>query len=529
MSASREKQNRQERASSGWVDPKTVRQEKQRREEKRAGMVYAIVGVLFVAVAAAAIIYRSNIIPKMSTAATIDGQKYSAGETDFYFQNTYRGFLNNQTISYMTSYLGLDTSASLKDQIISEEAASMLKTMGYSNAEKDETWYSFFLDDTLDQMEKVQAGLKKAAEESFVYPESVQSQHAASMNSLKNAAQASGISVKAYLANNFGPLITEKIYSEQILRLLQFEAYSNAYRDGLTYSDSDLEEAYKADPNSYDKADYEYVSVSGSAPTTTDDEGNTVEPTEAESAAALEKAKTTAEQLLADFKAGGSLETLAEADDTCSYLNVEAGSFSDTALTRWVFDNARKDGDAEVLESGTTYYVAVFHDKYRQEYNTIDVRHILVTPESGTLASDDEGYEAEQEQLKAAAKAKAEDLLAQWQSGEATEASFAALAQAESADGGSQYNGGLYTQVTQGQMVETFNDWCFDASRKSGDTGIVETNYGYHVMYFVGTNLPAWQSEVRSDLASAAYTEWEASLTTEGGITRNDSGLKYVG
>ena len=34
-------------------------------------------------------------------------------------------------------------------------------------------------------------------------------------------------------------------------------------------------------------------------------------------------------------------------------------------------------------------------------------------------------------------------------------------------------------------MVETFNDWCFDESRQPGDTGIVKTNYGYHIMYFV--------------------------------------------
>ena len=46
--------------------------------------------------------------------------------------------------------------------------------------------------------------------------------------------------------------------------------------------------------------------------------------------------------------------------------------------------------------------------------------------------------------------------------------------------------GGLYTRVTKGWAVEAFNDWCFDASRKDGDTGVVDTTYGSHVMYFVG-------------------------------------------
>lgn len=39
--------------------------------------------------------------------------------------------------------------------------------------------------------------------------------------------------------------------------------------------------------------------------------------------------------------------------------------------------------------------------------------------------------------------------------------------------------------VSLGQMVEEFEDWCF-AEHTEGDMGIVETVYGYHVMYFVG-------------------------------------------
>ena len=35
-------------------------------------------------------------------------------------------------------------------------------------------------------------------------------------------------------------------------------------------------------------------------------------------------------------------------------------------------------------------------------------------------------------------------------------------------------------------MVVAFNDWCFDESRKPGDSGLVRTEFGYHIMYFVG-------------------------------------------
>ena len=43
-----------------------------------------------------------------------------------------------------------------------------------------------------------------------------------------------------------------------------------------------------------------------------------------------------------------------------------------------------------------------------------------------------------------------------------------------------------------GQMVTEFNDWCFDESRQPGDTGIVKTSYGYHIMYFSSTGEHAY-------------------------------------
>ncbi|MBQ9329387.1 MAG: peptidylprolyl isomerase, partial [Oscillibacter sp.] len=211
-----------------------------------------------------------------------------------------------------------------------------------------------------------------------------------------------------------------------------------------------------------------------------------------------------------------------------NYVSNDSISYSSgSTLSEWLFDSARRSGDSAVLENGSTYYVAVFHDRFRDETKTIDVRHILIQPEAGTLSEGDEGYEAEQERLQSAAKAKAEELYAQWQAGEATEESFSALAMEESADG-SRYDGGLYTQVYQGQMVTEFNDWCFDPARKSGDTGIVETTYGYHIMYFVGDDLPYWQVQVSDTLKSDAYSQWLESLSDGASIQRHDFGMRFV-
>lgn len=540
MSASREKQNRQ--AASGQADPKTAREAQQRREEKRTNLLYGVIAAAVLVAVIASFVWRSDFIPKTTTAATIDGEKYTAAEVEYYYQTAYRNFVTNSQYSYFLSYLGLNTNATLKSQSINSTAAAMLgielPDADAESAEADSeadplaptgmTWHDYFLDEALDNMRVIQAALKAAEAEGFQYPAGVQAQYDDNMDALKAVAAASGISVSQYLKGNFGAGVTEKVYGEQLMRVLRYSAYADAYQDSLTYSDSELEETYNADRNTYDHVSYEVVSFSGAAESTTDDEGNTVEPTEEEAAAALEAAQDLAQTVLDGFQDGGDLEELANENDG-TYSKNENGTYSaGSVMSEWLYDSARKSGDASTLADGTVQYVVVFHDRFRDENPTIDIRHILVPLGSGSIAEGEEGYEDEQAQLKADAHAKAEELLAQWQSGEATEDSFAALALKESTDG-SKYDGGLYTEVYQGRMVTEFNDWCFDTARQSGDTGVVDTQYGSHVMYFSGVNAARWQTQVAANLRTEAYTAWEEDLVKDVTVQRSESGLKHIG
>ena len=143
-------------------------------------------------------------------------------------------------------------------------------------------------------------------------------------------------------------------------------------------------------------------------------------------------------------------------------------------------------------------------DQYQgvTEQPNVSVRHILITPE------DADGDKVSTDEEKAAAKSKAEELLNQFLS-DPTEQNFATLANENSTDPGSKDKGGLYEDVYPGQMVQSFNDWCFDASRKPGDTGIVETSYGYHIMYFVGqTENYYWKTLVEEDYPKHRMETW---------------------
>ena len=128
----------------------------------------------------------------------------------------------------------------------------------------------------------------------------------------------------------------------------------------------------------------------------------------------------------------------------------------------------------------------------------ISVRHILIQPEGGNTTSSGTTYtDAEWE----ACRIKAQQIYDAWLSGSKSENTFIESAKANSKDGNAQ-QGGIYTDVYANMMVKEFNDWCFDESRKFGDHGLVKTQYGYHIMFFVdrytGTH-PAIVSGVRSE------------------------------
>ena len=135
------------------------------------------------------------------------------------------------------------------------------------------------------------------------------------------------------------------------------------------------------------------------------------------------------------------------------------------------------------------------------------MRHILVFPEgadNSTIRT-----ETFSEEAWAAGEAKANEILELYLAGELTEESFAALANEHSADPGSNTNGGLYTEVMQGDMVPEFDAWCFDEARQVGDTAVVRTSLGFHVMYFSGSNV-LWPTYVRQDM----QTEYQQNCVT---------------
>src|SRR3954462_12167737 len=112
--------------------------------------------------------------------------------------------------------------------------------------------------------------------------------------------------------------------------------------------------------------------------------------------------------------------------------------------------------------------IQTYYNQHRSEYTapeTATSRHILIKLAPNADAKTD-----------AAAKAKAEDILKQIKSG----ANFAELAKKNSDDPGSKDTGGELGPSQRGRMVPEFDNAIF--SQKIGDTQIVKSQFGYHIV-----------------------------------------------
>lgn len=511
MSASRERKKRQEFLASGGVDRKAAQEAQRKSAERKSAILYSVIAVLFIAVTVALLIYNSGILQRKATAVTIGGTSYSAGDMSFYYYEAQLSLYNtvvSQFGSSGPSMIGLNPNLSFKEQ------------KAFNSTEEDaQTWDEYFKEQAVETMRFVTAAKDAAKAEGYTMSQEDNDYVAERIQQMKNAAVAAGSSYGKYVATVYGELMTKDCYEANLKDYALATSYATHHSDSLVYTPEQVREVYNTAPSSYDSVAYRLVSVNGSPEEKTDADGNAIEATEEEKTAAMDAAEETAKAILDAYNAGADLESEAKKYDNATYTKVDKGANGTLAYINWCFEEGRKAGDATMMNSdpSSTWYVVAFDRRYLDETKTVDVRHVLINKDN---------FPGEEEVSDDQIRAKAEELLASW---DGTEEGFAQLARDNSQDGNAD-QGGLYTAVYQGRMVETFNDWIFDSARKSGDSGIVKTDYGYHLMYYVADNQPQWYLNAESTLRTEDYNEWhDGLLETAGDAVIDEKGMDLVG
>ncbi len=174
---------------------------------------------------------------------------------------------------------------------------------------------------------------------------------------------------------------------------------------------------------------------------------------------------------------------------------------------------------ANVEKTSEYYYSAYFVTEaaHRDETKVRNVGHILFKVDATKDTNAGVSYKTSEE-----AKAAAESLLAQIR-GEAN------LTKEKFEEYGSVTHDSkvYYEDITKGQMVEEFEDWLF-AATTVGELGLVETEYGWHIIYYDGESGEiAWRVAAQDGAAEEEVTSWYDGLP-DYSITFNDGVFEQI-
>lgn len=501
-------------------------------------------GILAYAASATGFKYKNNdVITIGDNIATVSAAEYSYYYNqafNYYFQMSYQYESYGSGMGKM--YTGYDYS------VVPDEQAYSGKIEGIENP----TWADNFKKLANDSIIQTKAFVKLAKDAGIELDDEDLKTIDENLDQIKETASSQNYSVTAYLQMYYGKGVTrglvKGILEEQALASKYQQSKSDEFGEAKT--DKEINKEYKSDKDAYDKVGLAYYLVNAETVTKKNDDG---EETSAVTKKTMAAAKKKAEKIAAkasDYEAfSAAVDKAAGKEDSATLLKVVdnstlsqyvGSSYISQDVVDWIYGGA-KAGQTKVFEKKDAGYYVCFAvaAPYRDDVKPVSVRHILIKFKEDAAQTSSDAAETtqadttpeikESEGLPALAdfkdapvyntvtadKAKdakayneAEILLREYLNGEKSEKSFADLATKYSEDTASttesehEDNGGLYENVAVGDMVDEFNDWIFDEKRKAGDVGIVETTYGYHIMYFVSTaEEPKWKSTIRDSLA----------------------------
>ena len=481
-----------------------------------AGKVIGIViAVALVLGALYAVLNFFGVPQKVLTAAKVGDQRVSIAKYNLYYMDIYMG-ISQQSQQYDSTYgegYGAMYTGYDSTKTPMEQAYTLGTIEGFEG--ENPTWADYMRINALNYLQSYVAYADLAREAGLTLTEDEQKEIDDQIEQLRSTAESNDFSLNRYLVQMYGKGVNEKLLREVMEERQLASDYAQQKQEELTNAITDEQINTEYNDN---LADYALVSVSAftvTADTSSVADDATDEEKEAAKTEAMAKAKTLAdgyaakvtspETLLEQAKLNNSSAT----QDSVTYTDVTPSTLTSSfgqAACDWVVSADRAVGNVTVVESDNGYTVIYLSAlPHKDTVKPVDVRHILIA-----FPTDDDGnVEDLTDDQKLEYYEKAKSVYDQYLANP-TEDNFATLAGSNSEDPGSKDNGGLYEEVNVGDMVDAFNDWCFDAARKPGDTGIIETEYGYHIMYYVGNDHDeAWKTTVKTALSNEAFNSFD--------------------
>lgn len=452
---------------------------------------------------------------------------FTVAEFNFFYFNVWNNLCSTaEQYAYYGMDMGFDYNKSPEAQEITKDIATTVGLDFDALGVEKPTWADAIRYLTINQLVEIKYLAAQAEKEGLTLSDTDKSEIETAIESYRTTAKKSDYSLDRWLRTQIGNGVTEKVfravYEDQLLANKYYEKFEADTSAAITADD--INSRYNSEKDHFDIVDVRFYSFTAEAVKVSSD------ATEEEEKAALDKAnadaKAKADAFLANVKDEASFISEAKkailtednksTKDPDEVTNYDAATYAELEqmseeAAKWVYDDARQVGDKTVIDFGNGtygvfYVVTVAHKD--MSTNAHDVRHILIS-----FPTDEETGATKKltDSEKSKYKAKAQEILDEYLKNP-TEENFAALAKSKTEDSGSKETGGLYEGLNSStNFVQPFKDWYLAEGRKAGDTGIIESDYGYHIMYYSKGSGVTWEETVKTAIlnekVNTYYTE----------------------
>lgn len=525
--ARKERKEKTEKVKKDKKEPKEKK--KMTPKQKKTSIITAVIVVVLV-VAIALMNFFGVFARAISVAKLPDGAKVSVAEYEYYYQMYYTNILQmtQQYDAYgegagkkMTGFDPLKTPGEQKFESPMAKDVKLDKKYG-----KNPTWADFFEQQALQTAVTINDLAKTAREKGYKLSKADIEERNKTIEQLRKAAAESDYSLGAYLRENYGNGMNEKLfiqlYDNQLLAQEYTKVRQKEVADKIT--EKDIEKEFEKNSKNYTTVDLRYFILRASSETLKDADKAKIEESNKE---LKKKAEEFTDGLTdANFKER-AIAYAPENEKEVLEKNEGATNMNDTSYSvlkeyvnadaaDWAFNKDRKAGNTTIVpvkgnEGAISYYIFLMKTpEKKNEGKTVSVRQILFK----TVDTSGQGGKDNKPHSDAEAKALAEKTVEEWKKDGSTEEAFSKLAKEKTEDTASASTGGLYEGITkESSYVPEFLDWCFADGRKPGDVGIIKTDYGYHVMYMVGESKDSiWQATVRQALTTQELEDFTQNL-----------------
>ena len=393
--------------------------------------------------------------------------QFTRAELSYLFYQNYQSFLQ-QNQSYM-QYIGIDTSASLKDQSYSE----------------DVTWFAYFMQETTEDLHQILALCEAAKAAGIELDDEDQAEIEAVLASYTKYAEDYEFELDALLKREYGADISFEALRTCLEKLRLSIKYQDMLVSGYDFNDSDFT-AYLEEHND---AFYcvDYLSYTFDEDTAKDAAEKAQELAAITDAAAFEAYVRTFET---EFL--GRTENEMDLSDMSHAFALKDAKNS---FSTWAFGSAQPGTtyvDKNEVDGIYTVYLLT-KTPYLQDYTTKNFRYVYLTLD--TYGSYDKLLE------------RANELVNTWQAGGADADSFGKLAFDYSEDGATGDIGGIYENL--GMAPSKFPDavvtWLYDENRQAGDVEVIRGDQAYFIVYFEGDGQIQWKNQAQTSLSEKQF------------------------